>query len=501
MVPAAVVDASIARARAEAPEGGHPHRRRQLVLHRRHPRARTTCGPKGIHYVDVGTSRRRLGPRARLLHDDRRRRGRGRAPRPDLQGARAGPRRHRRARRAARRPAAPPRTATSTAGPPGPATSSRWSTTASSTGSWPPTPRGSTSSSTPTSARRQRDVDAETTPLRNPEHYQYDLNLPDVAEVWRRGSVIASWLLDLTAIALLEVARPRQLLGPRLGLRRRPLDDPRRDRRGHAGRGPDRRALRALRLAGRGRLREQAHVGDALRVRRPRREEGRRVADGGSPRTLAVDIGGTGIKTIVLDAAGKPLTERLRVDTPRPATPRAILAAIVGMAKQQGAFDRVSVGFPGVVRRGVTETAWNLDRRWIGFDLDSALQKALRKPVRCGNDADVQGLGVVRRKGRRARDHARDGLRLGALRGRAARAQRPARPSPAWRRKTYEEELGAEGPREGRAEEVEPAAPQGDRVARRRSSTTTGSTSGAATPRRSRSTCRRGSGSSPTSPG
>jgi 6-phosphogluconate dehydrogenase len=46
--------------------------------------------------------------------------------------------------------------------------------------------------------------DAETTPLRNPEHYMYDLNLPDVAEVWRRGSVIASWLLDLTAIALLK---------------------------------------------------------------------------------------------------------------------------------------------------------------------------------------------------------------------------------------------------------------------------------------------------------
>jgi 6-phosphogluconate dehydrogenase len=49
-----------------------------------------------------------------------------------------------------------------------------------------------------------RTVDAETTPLRNPEHYQYDLNLPDVTEVWRRGSVIASWLLDLTAIALLK---------------------------------------------------------------------------------------------------------------------------------------------------------------------------------------------------------------------------------------------------------------------------------------------------------
>ncbi|MBV8739534.1 MAG: decarboxylating 6-phosphogluconate dehydrogenase, partial [Alphaproteobacteria bacterium] len=47
-------------------------------------------------------------------------------------------------------------------------------------------------------------IDAETTPLRDPEHYQYDLNLRDVAEVWRRGSVIASWLLDLTAAALVE---------------------------------------------------------------------------------------------------------------------------------------------------------------------------------------------------------------------------------------------------------------------------------------------------------
>ena len=51
---------------------------------------------------------------------------------------------------------------------------------------------------------RTREVDAETTPLRNPENYRYDLPLADVAEVWRRGSVVASWLLDLTAISLLE---------------------------------------------------------------------------------------------------------------------------------------------------------------------------------------------------------------------------------------------------------------------------------------------------------
>jgi len=52
--------------------------------------------------------------------------------------------------------------------------------------------------------KEQTDVDAETTPLRQPEHYQYDLNLRDIAELWRRGSVVASWLLDLTAAALAE---------------------------------------------------------------------------------------------------------------------------------------------------------------------------------------------------------------------------------------------------------------------------------------------------------
>jgi 6-phosphogluconate dehydrogenase len=52
--------------------------------------------------------------------------------------------------------------------------------------------------------KSQRETDAETTPLRSPEHYQYDFNLADITEVWRRGSVVASWLLDLTAISLLD---------------------------------------------------------------------------------------------------------------------------------------------------------------------------------------------------------------------------------------------------------------------------------------------------------
>src|SRR5215469_403462 len=61
--------------------------------------------------------------------------------------------------------------------------------------------------------KRQGEVDAETTPLRNPEHYQYDLNLKNIAEVWRRGSVIASWLLDLTATALIQDAALSKFAG------------------------------------------------------------------------------------------------------------------------------------------------------------------------------------------------------------------------------------------------------------------------------------------------
>jgi polyphosphate glucokinase len=161
-----------------------------------------------------------------------------------------------------------------------------------------------------------------------------------------------------------------------------------------------------------------------------------------NPRTLSVDIGGTGIKTIVLDVAGTPVTERIRVDTPSPATPRAVLAAIVRLAKQQGEVHRVSVGFPGVVRKGVVETAQNLGKDWIGFDLDRALTKALRTPVRACNDADVQGLGVC--KGRGVELVVTLGTGFGSalfLEGRLVPNLELAHHA-AWRGKTYEEELG-----------------------------------------------------------
>jgi len=115
--------------------------------------------------------------------------------------------------------------------------------------------------------------------------------------------------------------------------------------------------------------------------------------------TLSIDIGGSGIKAMVLNTEGTSLTERNRVATPQPAKPEPIIEAIAEIAAKKGNFDRVSVGFPGVVRKGVIATAVNLDPDWINFDLGTTLTEKLAKPVRVANDADIQGLGAISRQG------------------------------------------------------------------------------------------------------
>src|SRR5208282_4514224 len=109
--------------------------------------------------------------------------------------------------------------------------------------------------------------------------------------------------------------------------------------------------------------------------------------------TLAVDVGGTGIKAAALDEKGKMITERQKIKTPRNATPKKVIAIIAELAKMAGAFDRASVGFPGVIKNGVVYTAPNLGKGWNNFPLEAALKKKLKRPVRIANDADVQGLG------------------------------------------------------------------------------------------------------------
>lgn len=116
-------------------------------------------------------------------------------------------------------------------------------------------------------------------------------------------------------------------------------------------------------------------------------------------RTLAIDIGGTGIKALVLGADGRALTERARIETPRPATPAALVPAIGKLVEPLGAFDRISVGFPGVVVDGVTLSAPNLHKQWRGFDLAGAMTEQLGRPARVLNDAGVQGYGVIEGRG------------------------------------------------------------------------------------------------------
>ncbi|MGB7416312.1 MAG: ROK family protein [Thermosynechococcaceae cyanobacterium] len=118
-----------------------------------------------------------------------------------------------------------------------------------------------------------------------------------------------------------------------------------------------------------------------------------------SLRVLAVDIGGSGIKAMVLDEAGTPVTERDRIKTPQPPHPEAILEVIEQLAAKQGEFTQVSVGFPGVVRRGVIKTAVNLTPQWVDFDLATALSECLKKPIRVANDADIQGYGAISGEG------------------------------------------------------------------------------------------------------
>lgn len=135
----------------------------------------------------------------------------------------------------------------------------------------------------------------------------------------------------------------------------------------------------------------------------PTKERSRKDQNGstsrGIPRTLAIDIGGTGLKAIVLDKNGDKLTERVRVETPRPATPERVVSELVALVKPLGDYERVSVGFPGVVVGGHTRSAPNLDPSWKNFQLRESLERRLKRPTRVLNDAGVQGYGVIDGKG------------------------------------------------------------------------------------------------------
>jgi polyphosphate glucokinase len=112
---------------------------------------------------------------------------------------------------------------------------------------------------------------------------------------------------------------------------------------------------------------------------------------------FGIDVGGSGIKGAPVDTAtGELLEERVRIKTPQPATPEAIVKTAVEVVSEAGWQGTVGCGFPAVVKEGVLRTAANVDKAAIGFDLRAALQKELDTQVSVVNDADAAGLAEMR---------------------------------------------------------------------------------------------------------
>ena len=144
------------------------------------------------------------------------------------------------------------------------------------------------------------------------------------------------------------------------------------------------------------------------------------TAEGAEPRiapehpfTLAVDIGGTGLKASVLDAKGAMVADRVKIPTPYPLPPDKLVASLAKLVKPLPGAARAAVGFPGMVRGGVVLSAphfstvsgpgsavdHHLERQWDKFDLAGVLTEEFGIPTKAANDADIQGAAVVRGTG------------------------------------------------------------------------------------------------------
>ena len=150
------------------------------------------------------------------------------------------------------------------------------------------------------------------------------------------------------------------------------------------------------------------------------------------------------MKAMLLDECSQPVSERKRVSTPADPTAEACLGALDELAEMLPGFDRAAVGYPGVIKAGATMTAANLHASWIGFPLAAELSKRWGKPVRVGNDADVQGYGAITGQG------SEMVVTLGTGMGAALFVRGRLYPNlelghHPWRKKTYEDYLGRRG--------------------------------------------------------
>ena len=213
---------------------------------------------------------------------------------------------------------------------------------------------------------------------------------------------------------------------------------------------------------------------------------------------MSIDVGGSGLKAMLLDSVGKPVSERERIPTPAIPTPRACLKGFDKLKAALPAFDRVSIGFPGVVKRGITWNAFNLHPLWGGFPLQAELEKRWHKPVRVANDACIQGYGAIKGVGLEMVITLGTGMGSrcspAAASSRSSLATTPGRSS-----LTRTTSVAAAWTNTARSAGTSTSSKRSTRPPL--PSTGTTSTWAAATPRRSTSSCPSTSASSPTKPG
>ena len=114
-------------------------------------------------------------------------------------------------------------------------------------------------------------------------------------------------------------------------------------------------------------------------------------------RVFGIDVGGSGIKGAPVDTeTGELVAERVRIKTPQPATPEAIVETAVEVVRRSGWDGPVGCGFPAVIKDGVVRTAANIDKAAIGFEMQGRLEQELDVPVRVVNDGDAAGMAEMR---------------------------------------------------------------------------------------------------------
>ena len=112
---------------------------------------------------------------------------------------------------------------------------------------------------------------------------------------------------------------------------------------------------------------------------------------------LGMDVGGSGIKAAVVDTSnGQLASERIRIETPRPATPAAIGNAMQSLVRQMQWSGPIGIGFPAAIQHGIARTAANIDKSFIGLPVEKFFSEQAGCPVHVANDADVAGMAEMR---------------------------------------------------------------------------------------------------------